>query len=174
MQRSELEAELEKHQASSFGWALACCSWDHSEAEEVLQQSYLKILEGSARFGGRSAFRTWMFAVIRRTAAERRRRARVRRLALDRWLMRQPDPDGVSPQPPDLELQRSAQSAQLVCALRTLPARQREVLHLVFYADLTIEEAARALGLRVGTARTHYQRGKARLRARLELGEPTG
>ena len=49
-------------------------------------------------------------------------------------------------------------------ALPQLSARQQEVLRLVFYQALTIQEAAEVLGLPVGTARTHYERGKARLR----------
>jgi RNA polymerase sigma-70 factor (ECF subfamily) len=59
-----------------------------------------------------------------------------------------------------------------VAALRRLPARQRDLLHLVFYQDLSIGEAADVLGVSIGTARTHYERGKARLR-RL-LGEEGG
>ena len=43
-------------------------------AEDVLQTSYLKILDGRARFGGRSSFKTFLFGVIRHTAAEDRRR----------------------------------------------------------------------------------------------------
>jgi RNA polymerase sigma-70 factor (ECF subfamily) len=48
-----------------------------------------------------------------------------------------------------------------------LPERQRDVLHLVFYQDLTIAQAAEVLGVALGTARVHYERGKARLRALL-------
>jgi RNA polymerase sigma-70 factor (ECF subfamily) len=49
-------------------------------------------------------------------------------------------------------------------ALGQLAERQREVLHLVFYQELTIEQAAGVMHISIGTARTHYERGKARLR----------
>lgn len=162
MSRARLEADLAELHPASFGWALGCCNGNRGEAEEVMQVAYLKVLDGRARFDGGSSFKTWLFAVIRRTAGERRRRDWLRALALERWLG---GPTERDPAPDPERLASASESAhRLRASLRTLPARQRELLHLVFYQDLTIEEAARVAGISVGSARTHYHRGKARLR----------
>ena len=131
----------------------------------MLQIAYVKVLDGRARFDGGSAFKTWLFAVIRRTAAERRRGRWMRSLTLARWRTGRGEPE---PSTDPEALASSAEAARsLRDSLRALPTRQRELLHLVFYEDLSLEEAALVVGISVGTARTHYHRGKARLRALL-------
>ena len=167
MTPEELEQELERLHAESFAWALGCCSRDRAEAEDVLQEAYLKILEGRARFLGRSSLKTFFFSVIRRTASEHRRRALWRRFLplggeSDRPL-RGPLPD----EPPAAAVERRIFVGR---ALRALARRQREVLTLVFAHGLTVEESAAALGISAGSARVHYQRGKARM-ATLLRGE---
>ena len=56
-------------------------------------------------------------------------------------------------------------------ALERLPARQRETLHLVFYQDLSLREAAEVMSISIGSARQHYERGKKRLREALDKEE---
>src|SRR5262245_9492573 len=160
MERAVLEAELRRVLAAGLGWALVQTGWNRAEAEDVLQASVLKLLDGRARFDGRSSFRSFALGVIRRTAQERRRREQVRRLILMRPAARALEPVEL----PDASAARSSEAARLVAALSRLPARQREILHLVFYGELTIEEAALVAGVSLGTARTHYARGKQRLR----------
>lgn len=166
MKLIDLQGELEHMHAASFGWALWCCDHRYDEAEEVLQMAYLKVVEGAARFDSKSSLRTWFFAVIRRTAWEQRRRRWGREKMLGGWFRRRPAPH---PEPDPETLASGSQSARaLLLALAELPARQRDVLHLVFYQDLTIEEAGRILKVSLGTARTHFERGKKKLRQLLE------
>src|SRR6266704_377535 len=105
------ERELERLHPASFRWALACCSGDREEAREVLQTVYMKVLDGRARFDGEASQRTWLFSVIRRTAAGRRRAGLVRRVLLGRWALRRPDPTAV---PGELELRRELFPPDLV------------------------------------------------------------
>src|ERR1044071_8698348 len=88
MRRDELEVQLEREHAGAFAWALRCCPGDRDAAEDALHAAYVRILEGRARFEGRSSFRTWLFGVIRRTALEERRRSWLRLARLERWFGR--------------------------------------------------------------------------------------
>jgi RNA polymerase sigma-70 factor (ECF subfamily) len=167
MDLSELKAELEKLHGSSFGWALSCCRRDYAEAEEVLQTVYLKILEGKARYGGESSLKTWLFAVIRKTAISERRKTLVR--ALKSKASSNPTAERISVTgEPAAEFERSEVRERFQQALGRLPARQREALNLVFYEDLSLREAADVMGVSIGSARQHYERGKKRLRESLD------
>lgn len=160
----QLRAELERHHASSYGWALSCCRRDAAEAEDVLQAAYLKVLDGRARYGGRAAFKTWLLAVIRRTAAEERRRGWLRKLGL----VRRERMTAAEPDPPPERAHRTELQAAFQQALSALPRRQQQVLHLVFYQDLSLSESAAVLSVSVGAVRRHYERGKRRLRDRMK------
>jgi DNA-directed RNA polymerase specialized sigma24 family protein len=74
MTDSELRAALELHHSENYGWALNCCARSSVDAEAVLQTVYLKVLMGKARYHGKASFKTWLFAVIRRTTADERGR----------------------------------------------------------------------------------------------------
>ena len=167
--RKTTPAELETHHAASWGWALHCCRHRREEAEEVLQASYLKLLEGKARFEGRANFRSFLFGVIRKTASEHRRRGLLHRNLLERWYRGSTPANTTTPEE---QTRHQLESEQLRQALAGLSPRQRDLLHLVFYQELTVDQAAEVLGISVGSARQHYARGKARLRQHLTEPEP--
>jgi RNA polymerase sigma-70 factor (ECF subfamily) len=151
---ADTQRELATLHASSYGWALACCARDPDEAADVLQQAYFKVVSGRARFDGRAALKTWFFGVIRLTAMEHRRWrfGRKREVIVDEM------PDAPASSGPLVDRQTAEALSR---ALARVSERQREVLHLVFYEGLTIADAAIVMGVSLGTARLHYERGKA-------------
>lgn len=160
MDEQELRSALEQLHPDAFAWARSCCRDDAEDAADVLHTAYLSVLDGHARFGSRASFRTWLFGVIRVTAAGHRRRRWMRSLLLLEH------PDRVRPSAGlsvDNRVVETDRTARLRHALGLLSSRQRQVLELVFYHELTIEAAATAMGVSTGSARTHYARGKTRL-----------
>jgi RNA polymerase sigma factor (sigma-70 family) len=168
MNRVELERQLEALHPASFAWALGCCGRDRQEAEDVLQETYLKILDGRARFDGRSSLKTWLFSVIRRTAGSHRRRRWLRDF---RFVSAEVDGIRDGRESAEQEMLHSERTGALLRAIARLARRQREVIELVFYHQMTVEEAATVAGVSLGTARVHYQRGKQRLLAELKREE---
>lgn len=169
MNDSEIRKELERLHQQSYGWAVTCCFQNHIEAQDVLQTVYLKILEGKAKFGGRSTFKTWLFSVIRRTAINHFRKRKVRELLDFRHQTKlQESQDELEM---DVQIDKSQVSLNLRNLLSQLPLRQQEVLQLVFYHDQTIQEASVIMKVSVGSARTHYDRGKKKLGSLIEKSQ---
>lgn len=157
----ETADNLELLHPDAFGWALHCCRGDTGRAEEALQNAYLKVVSSRIRFDGRSSFKTWWFGVIRLTAMEELRRHRFRDSLLARLVA---SFSAEERNQSFTEAEPGEDATRLRAALKKLPSRQSETLHLVFYQDLTLSEAARVMRISVGSVRQHYERGKARLR----------
>lgn len=157
----DLVSTLEPLHRDAFGWARHCCGVGPSDPSDVLQIAYLKVMQGKARPRDSGSLKTWWFGVIRLTAKEELRRRRFRDALPARLLRFGPARESAQPPPtPDAD----ETIAALRGALAGLSPRQAEVLHLVFYQDLSIAEAAKVMNLSLGSARTHYERAKQRLR----------
>ena len=151
MDKKWLRHTLSTHHEDAYRWAVQCCYQDDELGKEVLQDVYVKVLEGKAVFREKSSFKTWLFSIIRFTAIDA-----IKRLGKQTWV----GLDAIS-------THVAEEGQQLVSfdkALSKLSEKQREVLILVFYHDETIESAAAVMDCSIGTARTHYHRGKEKLK----------
>lgn len=157
------------HHAALFRWARALASWDEEEAMEIVQQTYLQVIEGRADLLSARDPVTFLFGVARRVAASRRRRrsiwGRILRLELGRASTTKTGTD------PESEAWQQERTESVRRAVGKLEGRQREIVELVFVHNMSIEQAARVLGVSVGTARTHYHRAKSKLARLLEPAE---
>ncbi len=149
---------LEAMHGQVFGWALSRCNFEQVVAEDLVQQAYVELLTGKARFDGESSLQTFVFAVVQNLA-----RSRFRRITSRLRLARQAAPTDagivhpVEPGGNDVVWQ----------AVQTLPPRQRDIVELVFCRDMTIEAASRVMGVATGTGRVHYDRAKKALKEKL-------
>ncbi|MBX2873160.1 MAG: RNA polymerase sigma factor [Saprospiraceae bacterium] len=168
VQPKELQSKLAELHSDSYAWAIRCCAGDRHMAEEVLQDSYLKVLRKIKAFKGQASFKTWLFAIIRYTAIDhikakaKRKIVQVEHLTSSSFTTNHPTIETVSPE----QLQPIFRKA-----LDELSPQQRQILHLVFYQACSIKEAAEVMDIQLGTARTHYERGKSRLRQLLDKQE---
>lgn len=155
---------MERTHTDAFGWALYCCRGDREAAADLLQSVYLSILQSRARFEGRSSFKTWIFSIIRHSAA---RRVRILQRARE-FLNGRVQLAGARAASQEAAVYGGELRDRISALLGSLSVRQEQVLRLVFYHGLTLEESAQVMRVSIGSARTHYDRGKKRLRQALE------
>jgi RNA polymerase sigma-70 factor (ECF subfamily) len=153
--RSALEA-IHSH---VYGWALSRCEFDRAAAEDLMQQAYVEVLSGGARFNNKSSLKTFVFGVVQNLA-----NSRFRRIATRLRLLRQ-DAQGAHQEAVDVV--EPDDNERVWPAVKALPQRQRDIIELVFCREMTIEEASKVMGVSTGTGRVHYDRAKKALRSRL-------
>jgi RNA polymerase sigma-70 factor (ECF subfamily) len=140
-------------------------------AEDMVQEAWLGMLSGLARFEGRSSLRTWTFTILVN-------RARTRGAREARTLPRSPLEDGTEePAQPwfcvaaDITPERAVLSweilLQLDRAISALPARQRQVVTMREISGMSAEEVCTALGISAANQRVLLHRARAALRAAL-------
>lgn len=151
---------LEALHSQLYGWALSRCDFDHATAEDLMQQTYVELLSGNARFDKQSSLKTFVFSVVQNLA-----RSRYRKLATRLRLIRTYEQDAAGDQ---VTGEATTDDSGVWRTVKALPARQRDIIELVFCRDLTVEEASAVMGVSVGTGRQHYARAKNALRDRLQ------
>lgn len=134
---SDLVSSLELLHPVAYAWARHCCDEGSGEAADVPQNAYLNVIEGWACYFGAASLKTLCFGVIRFTAKEEQSRRRFREFLVLRWKQLSADEARIFSKEVH-QTERDEETAQLRAALRQLPARQAEVLHLAFYQDLSL------------------------------------
>ncbi len=161
MHHDNINVLLEQHHKDCYGWALHCCNQNREMAYDVVQASYLKMLERQNTFGGKSAFKTWAFAIIRNTAFDALRKRKKETMFFqsgENSLLDTGYDAGVGN-----EFDNKLAKSFFAEALSQLSERQRQIMQLVFYHDLSLNESAVVLRISSGSVRKHYDRAKKSL-----------
>jgi RNA polymerase sigma-70 factor (ECF subfamily) len=135
---------------------------DAPAAEDVVQEAMMRAWSQAGRFDPqRARFTTWLYRIVVNLAIDQRRRVQPEQIPEDF--------DPVDPtEGADEVVAANQRSAAVAGALRTLPARQRAAVVLVYDEGLTGAEAARVLGLTPKAVERLLARARAGLRDRLQ------
>ena len=155
-QSNRLEELVTKYEHTLFRAALAILADPH-EAQDAVQDAYVKFLEKQPQFRDGEHARAWLLKVTA-NGCKSRLRARKRHPAAE-LLDTYPAPEG--------------DSRELVEAILSLPANQRAAVHLHYYEGYSTGEIAAILGQRPGTVRSHLSRAREALRTYLKGEEAT-
>ncbi|WP_235504465.1 SigE family RNA polymerase sigma factor [Nostocoides sp. Soil756] len=134
---------------------------DEQDAEEVVQDAFVALHRRWGRLDDPAA----AAAYLRRSVVNGARSALRRRGVRERYAAALAAERVVVALSPSDTVVAAEQRDQLVGALTRLPQRQREVLVLRYYLDLSEAEIADALGISPGSVKTHAHRGLAALRS---------
>ena len=147
---------VERHQRALYRFALQQVGAPHA-ADEIVQLTFVQAYTNLARFRGEASFKTWLHRVAlnlcRDRARSERRRADVPvEEALDRAPRNEPSLEDV------------VLGATLERRLGELPEKQRSVVNLRIWSDLSFKEIARLMGSSENSAKVNYHHAIRRLR----------
>jgi RNA polymerase sigma-70 factor (ECF subfamily) len=139
-------------------------------AEDLFQETWIRVLERGHQFNDKYAFSTWLFAVARNLAIDHMRRKQPSSLdgLVDNNMQNNEDrapfdvPDAAGASAFDLTLQRE-QGEQITAGMQHLPAEYREALVLRFQEGMSLEEIASVARVPLGTVKSRIYRGLSAL-----------
>jgi RNA polymerase sigma factor (sigma-70 family) len=131
---------------------------DAADAEEAAQDGFVKAYRALGRFHAGAPFRPWLLAIVA-NEAKNRRRSSARRAAL----VLQEVSDDAAPSPETVLLAGEGRT-RLLAAVESLREEERDAVVCRYFLELSEEETAAALGVRLGTVKSRTHRALAHLK----------
>lgn len=138
---------------------LAAALTDRDSAEDVVQDAFVKVWRRWAWIRDGDKAERYLRRAVVNVARDRLRRARVARGY--EW------PEEQQVESAQNQALLAEEHRRVLAALTRLPERQRQVIVLRYYGELSEAETAATLGLRVGSVKAYAHRGLARIREEL-------
>lgn len=144
---------------------LACwLTRDRAEAEDIVQETYVKALRGFSSFQQGTNFRAWIYRILRNTFLTTKTGLQTT-ISLDSGEEQQPEP--ATNETPESVLLMRFEHESLQRALEALPVIYREVILLCDLEEMSYSEIAEALGIPIGTVMSRLSRARKAIRGLL-------
>jgi RNA polymerase sigma-70 factor (ECF subfamily) len=159
------EELVRRHRTPVFSFLLRLTG-DRGRAEDLCQETFLRVVKGAGTWEPRATFRTWVFSMARNLAVDEARRQAFRRAEPLDDPARAAEPSDAPG--PDRAAEGALLRPKLEAALASLPETQREVFLLREHAGLRFAEIAEVTGVPENTVKSRMRYALEALRAKLE------
>ena len=152
---------MEQYQAEALR-AAYLISGNHADSEDIVQETFVSCYLNRSQIKNPEAFRSWFYKSLSRNAWRICKRRRREQPAAEVYEER-PSSSGVLS-----EVIRDEEEREICRAIESLPVKQRTVIVLYYYNQMSIREIAKVCGCLEGTVKSRLFGGKARLKTLLE------
>lgn len=164
-----IEALVRRHQASLYAFLLRRCRRPEL-AEDLVQESFVRVLRSLDRFDPRFRFSTWLFTIGRRLLVNSLEKMHP---TADSDLVEQRGGPRDDPAAPLMRRERRHAVLEVLDhALAVLNPRQRRIVRLFHEEGRAIPEIAGELGIPTGTVKSHLHRARRRMQEAIEADGP--
>jgi RNA polymerase sigma-70 factor, ECF subfamily len=147
-----------------YGYAMILTR-NHAEAEDLVQETYLRAMQSMNKLRPDSNMRGWLFTILRNTWLNQVRRQRNGSQMVSMDVVEGIAGDVAEPSKGSYDLYVSKiEAVQVRAAIQKLPLEFREVILLREYEELSYREIARVLDCPIGTVMSRLGRARAKLR----------
>ena len=151
-------------------WHVRRLVCSHEDADDLLQEIFVKIWKSLHTFRGESQLFTWLYRIATNETLNFLHKQKIR--ASHRFASITPElEDKIEDDP---YFNGDALQRTLLKAVRRLPDKQRTVFTMRYYEDLPYEEIAKILGTSVGALKASYHFAAKKIRAELQKSAPCG
>ncbi len=174
--REAFDAIIERYAPRLYNLSLRITG-SREEAEDCVQDTFLRAFKALQHFRGEAAFSTWLYRVTVNVANDARRRLSNKPIPVSELANR--DSDSSPPElerfgettqeadTPETSLLKSQRRQVVTDAIQSLPEHHRTVIVLYDLQGLSYEEIAAVLNTRVGTVKSRLNRARLALKERL-------
>lgn len=144
---------VERYQKRIYLSARRLAGGDHDEADDIAQETFVKMYDALDGFRGEAKLYTWLYRIMMNAVIHRSRKKKTRNAVnvddvSDTLVSNELTPDG--------RMEKAETTRLIEEAIELLPPKQREVFLLRFYDELPYEEIAQAVGTSVGGLKANY------------------
>lgn len=143
---------------------LYCFTGNRGDAEDLTQETFIRVVHGLSEFAGRSQLKTWILAIAKNVAREWARKNRLSLLFAEVFLGSVPAREGL----PEPELESKENYQHIHAALQKLKPQYRMVFILRLIEEYSVKETAEILDCTETKVKVDYHRAIKKLQSELE------